>query len=87
MNNDKKIHDAELDNVSGGLLFNASNIIGSDPSRPWEVLDNKNGNVIQRFSNENDARNWVINTYGSNALNTANVDWDYVQALRSNPIA
>ena len=82
-----KMNDSDLENVSGGLIFNASNISGSDPARPWEVLDNKNGNVLMRFTNQTDAENWVRNTYGNNALNTARVDWNYVQALRSNPIA
>ena len=82
-----KMNDSDLENVSGGLIFNASNISGADPTRPWEVLDNKNGNVLQRFTNQTDAENWVRNTYGNNALNTAKVDWNYVQALRSNPIA
>ena len=87
MNKDKMIKDEELDNIAGGLIFNASNISGSDPTKPWEVLDNKNGNVLMRFSNETDAVNWVTSTYGNNALNTARVDWDYVQALRQNPLA
>ena len=82
-----KINDSDLDNISGGLIFNASNISGSDPARPWEVLDNKNGNVLQRFTTQADAENWVKSTYGNSALNTASVDWNYVQALRSNPIA
>ncbi len=82
-----KMNDSDLENVSGGLIFNASNISGADPTHPWEVLDNKNGNVLQRFTNQQDAQNWVRNTYGANALNTAQVDWNYVQALRSNPIA
>ena len=82
-----KMNDSDLENVSGGLIFNASNISGSDPSRPWEVLDNKNGNVLQRFTSQADAETWVRTTYGAGALNTAQVDWNYVQALRSNPIA
>ncbi len=83
----KKMNDIKLENIIGGLIFNASNIIGADPANPWEVLDNKNGNVLMRFSNPTDAVNWVRNTYGDNALNTAQVDWSYVQALRGNPIS
>ena len=87
MINDKKLNDSELENAAGGLLFDATNIIGSDPDRKWEVLDNKNGNVLQRFRTEQEAKDWVKNTYGDNAINTATVDWNYVQALRSSPLA
>ena len=42
---DKKLGDDQLEEVTGGVIFNASGIIGSDPNMPWEVLDNRNGNV------------------------------------------
>ncbi len=82
----EKINLEELQNASGGLIFNASNISGSDPTRPWEVIDNKNGNVLARFSSRDQA---VANAaqYGGNPYNAMEVDWNAVQSLRGNPIA
>lgn len=86
MGNEKKIDLNELENVSGGLIFNASNISGADPAKPWEVIDNKNGNVLARFASKNEA---IANAsqYGSNPYNAMEVDWDAVTRLRNNPIA
>ena len=43
---DKALGDDQLEEVTGGVIFNASGIIGSDSNNPWEVLDNRNGNVL-----------------------------------------
>ena len=86
MDNNKKIDLSELGDVAGGLIFNASNISGSDPTRPWEVIDNRNGNVLARFASKDEA---IANAkqYGGNPYNAMEVDWSAVTALRSNPIA
>lgn len=86
MNNNNAINDADLGNVSGGLIFNATNISGSDPSRPWEVIDNKNGNVIDRFARREDAVARA-QQFGGNPYNAMEVDWNQVVSLRNNPIA
>lgn len=86
MNNNNAINDAELGNVSGGLIFNASNISGSDPARPWEVIDNKNGNVLARFATRDQAVA-AAQQYGGNPYNAMETDWNGVCALRNNPIA
>jgi len=44
MNN--KIDDNDLGNVSGGVLFNSTGISGADPEKPWEVLDDRTGEII-----------------------------------------
>ena len=82
-----KLNDSELGKVSGGFIFNASNISGSDPANPWEVIDNKNGNVLARFNNEQAAKDYVTKTYGSYAYNTMEINWNDLVALRSHPIA
>ena len=76
------LSDNELENVSGGLLFYAGDIDGSDPNRPWEVLDNNNGNVIRAFGNRDDAIDFVRHNYGDDPLNTMEVSWGQVQNLR-----
>lgn len=82
----EKINDQELENASGGLIFNATNISGADPRNPWEVIDNKNGNVIARFATRDQAVA-KASSYGSNPYNAMEIDWNALQNLRNNPIA
>ena len=86
MTENNRINDSELENVSGGFIFNATNIAGSDPNRPWEVIDNKNGNVLNRFSTRGEAEA-CAKSYGSLTYNAMEINWDDVCSLRNNPIA
>jgi hypothetical protein len=75
--------DEELKNLSGGVIFNATGIIGSDPYNPWELIDNYNGNVLARFRTKEDAIRFSHEKYGyGNAEDTWEVNWDQVCALR-----
>ena len=80
----KQISDRDLENVSGGLIFDAGTISGSDPSRPGEVLDNKSAEVMMRFVTEEEAIRWVTGAYGNNYENTRRVDYDEVLEIRNN---
>ena len=82
-----KMNESDLGNVTGGLIFNAQNISGSDPANPWEVIDNKNGNVLARFNNEQAAKDYVTRNFGTYAYNTMEISWNDLCALRNNPIA
>ncbi len=82
----KKIDENELGKVSGGLIFNASNISGSDPANPWEVIDNKTGNVIARYPTRDQAVS-KAQSYGGNPYNAMEIDWNSLVSLRNNPIA
>ncbi len=86
MSDAKNLNEKELENVSGGFIFNASNISGSDPNKPWEVIDNKNGNVLDRFATKDEAIA-KAQSYGSNPYNGMETDWNSVVTLRNNPIA
>lgn len=74
-----KISDNELDNVTGGAIFNSSGIMGADPNRPWEVLDDR-GNVRERFNNRQDAERYARDK----DLGTWEANWDMVMRMRSN---
>ena len=52
--NKKKINDDELENVSGGYLFNQSNCPGGG-ANVWEVIDNKTGEVLYETGDKNKA--------------------------------
>ncbi|HAG69622.1 MAG TPA: hypothetical protein DCL38_06585 [Lachnospiraceae bacterium] len=78
------LNDEELNAVSGGFLFNASGIQGSDPNHPWEVIDNTNGNVLGRFSSQQEATIWAVKSFGGmNTDDITQINWDNVQRLRS----
>ena len=75
--------DEELRSLSGGVIFNASGIIGADPYNPWELIDNYNGNVIARFRTKEDAIRYSHDKYGyDNAMDTLEINWDQVCSLR-----
>ncbi len=81
--NIKKLSTDELDAVNGGALFNASRIQGSDPNRPWEVLDER-GNIITyngqelRFASRDDA----VAAAARAGASWNEVDWAWVQDRR-----
>lgn len=77
----EKLNDNELDKVAGGFLFNASGISGSDPQKPWEVIDNNNGNKISCFATKEEAEQ-EAKKYGSSRANTMEIKWDQVLYLR-----
>ena len=76
----RKLSEEELDGVSGGVIFNASNIIGSNKDKPWEVLDEK-GNIVRdkdgnelRFASRDDA----VAAAATAGVSWKEVDWNWV---------
>ena len=76
----RKLSDDELDNIGGGMLFYSVGIVGADPDKPWEVIDN-NGNVIDRFKNKDDAIK-KAREHSSDPLNTLEINWTQLCYLR-----
>ncbi len=74
-----QINDDELEGVSGGIIFNASRISGSDPNNPFEVLDDNNGQVLARASTYDQARRYA-ESMGKSVEYTE--DWDRILRLR-----
>ncbi len=82
MSEEKKanmISDDALEGVSGGLIFNASMLDGSDPDGPFEVLDDSNGQVLARANSYEQARQYA-ERLGISIEYTD--DWDRIQRLR-----
>lgn len=73
----EKINNNELKNISGGVIFNASGITGSDYYNPWEVLDEK-GNVVCRCPTRDDA----IFEAGRRVKTYQEVTWEQVLQMR-----
>ena len=80
-NEKNMISEAELDGVSGGLIFNAKSIIGSDPNNPFEVLDDRTGDVLARANTYDLAVQYAVNMGKSYEYTE---DWNRVQWLRNN---
>lgn len=85
MSEEKKINrelsEEELNEVSGGLIFNASRISGSDPNNPFEVLDDRTGDVLARAATYDQAFQYAYNM-GKSVEYTE--DWNRVLFLRNN---
>ena len=80
INKEYMIDDDALNGVSGGLIFDASMIDGSDPFFPYEVLDDNTGRVLLRAATEAQAREYAEKLGMSVEITD---DWDRVQRLRS----
>lgn len=73
----KKLSEDELDQVSGGQIFNATNIIGHDKDKPWDVLNDK-GEVIGRGADRDEAI-WIA---GQKGVSRDEIQWDEVRRMR-----
>ncbi len=80
-----RIDDKELENVSGGVIFNASGITGADPNKPWEVLDDHTGNNIYINGEKQvfETREKAIEAAKRIGANHMEVNWDQVLQMRS----
>lgn len=76
--NKEKLDANGLDEITGGVLFYAKGISGSDDNNPWEVLDDKDGHVVARFPTELAARSAL----GALNENQVELKWDQVLQLR-----
>ncbi len=75
-----KLSDSELDNVNGGIIFNATGISGSNPDYPYEVLDAK-GDVVFRAKDYNGAVGFAM--AGGYAIDYKDINnWDEIQEIR-----
>ena len=83
-----KINDEETGNVSGGAVFDATNIPGSNSNLPYEVINEtdrvfgnfKKGDVVARFDNPNDAAKYARHL----GLSDGFIDLNEVDRLRGN---
>ena len=79
----RALSDDTLEQVAGGVIFDASGISGSDAYYNWEVLDNNNGNVINRYHTKEEAIVDTVKRFGgNNPRDIQEVGWDEVRHLR-----
>ena len=78
-----KVSDADMGEVSGGVIFNSQGISGADAYNYWELLDNNNGNVLGRYHTREDACIDAVRRFGgNNPRDIQEVGWDEVRRLR-----
>ena len=73
-----RLDENQLDGGSGGLVFFAGDIEGSDKDNPWEVIDDTDGTTLGRYPSRDDA----IAASGAKGKNHLIVGWNQVQELR-----
>ncbi len=84
MADEKRLNDEELEGISGGMIFNATGRPEADPFRPWEVINNDNGEILGRFSTQGEACEFA-KRFGKNPYNDMIVPWETVEELRKHP--
>ncbi len=77
MNEKNRINEEELESVSGGAIFYAEGISGSDPANKWEVVNDK-GEVLDRT----DSKEKAIWLAGKNNVNFDEVTWEDLRKMR-----
>ena len=86
--NNNKINENDLDGVSGGAVFYAGGISGSNPNAQYEVINDTDrivngkgkGEVLGQFSSMNEA----IAAAQRDNISTMEIGWNAVQGLRGN---
>lgn len=75
----------DLEKVTGGMILNAAGLPECDPSRPWEVIHNNTGEVLSRWSTQDEAC-WAAKQYHSgSSYDTQICSIEQVTYLRNHP--
>ena len=78
-----ELADDDLEQVSGGMILNATGLPECEPGRPWEVIHNNTGEVLSRWSTQNEAC-WAAQQYHSgSSYDTQICTVDQVNYLRT----
>ena len=85
MDENKKISDNELENVAGGMVYNATGTPEADPLKPWEVIHNNNGQILGRYATQDEACYAAKKYKSGSRYDTMLVTKEQVEYLRSHP--
>ncbi|MCR4739430.1 MAG: bacteriocin [Lachnospiraceae bacterium] len=78
----KKINDDELDQVSGGYIFNAAGVEGT-PDFPWEVLNNNTGLPMASFKTRDEAVRYAQSFKSSDTRDAQEIYLNTVLSIRA----
>ena len=81
----EKINEQELENVAGGMVYNAAGTPEADPERPWEVIHNNNGQILGRYRTQEEACHAAKQYKSGSRYDTMIVSREIVDNLRANP--
>ena len=82
MSDMNKINDDELDQASGGYIFNAAGFEGAADTT-WEVINNYTGMPMGSFSQRQDAINYALSFKSSDPRDVQEINQAQVLALRA----
>ena len=79
------IADDDLEQVTGGMILNATGLPECVVGKPWEVIHNNTGEVLSRWSTQDEAC-WAAKQYHSGSTyDTQIVSIEQVEYLRNHP--
>ena len=80
-----ELEENDLEQVTGGMILNATGLPECDAARPWEVIHNNTGEVLSRWSTRDEAC-WAAKQYHSgSSYDTQIVSIEQVDYLRKHP--
>jgi len=80
-----KLNDEELEQVSGGMILYAGGLPECDPYRPWEVIHNNTGEVLSRWSTQQEAEYAARQYHSGSNYDTQIMSIEQVNYLREHP--
>lgn len=79
------LDDKDLEQVAGGLVFDATGLPECEIGRPWEVLHNNTGEVLSRWSTQWEACEAAKKYNSGSVYDTQLCTIEEVNYLRSHP--
>ncbi len=85
MSEGTRINENELESISGGMIYNAAGTPEADPARPWEVIHNNTGQILGRYSTQDEACYAAKQYKSGSKYDTMIVSREQVEYLRAHP--
>ena len=80
-----EIEDNELEQVTGGIILNATGLPECVPGKPWEVIHNNTGEVLSCWGTQNEAYCEAKKYNSGSKYDTQICTIEEVEYLRSHP--
>lgn len=80
-----ELGEGDLEQVTGGMILNATGLPECDAARPWEVIHNNTGEVLSRWRTQEEACYAAKQYKSGSSYDTQIVSIEQVNYLRNNP--
>ena len=81
----ERLDEEQVDEVAGGMVYNAAGTPEADPKRPWEVIHNNNGQILGRYASQAEACEAAKQFKSGSKYDTQLVSKEEVEYLRAHP--